>query len=316
MISFSEKLKKYRSDNNLTQEDLANKLHVSRAAVSKYETGRSYPSMDIMLEIAKMLEISIDELLSKEEITRETIETKNSNKKNKIVTIIVLIVVGIALIISSIAIITSINTRNKISDDIYEEYDELEYLGEIGMLSDSLDEMPTTEGLINKEYFGIYSYYKEDTKITTTSNVANPVIIYGDVYQAKMDVVVHTDKKYIITYGLYYNKETKEHSFIGSTISQTIGSLAGYTSKIKTNEKEYIYEYKLVYVDELIETKIYEYNIEYNIIKETIVSSGEYIVDDDLLFLVIEEKFRAKDGNEYTNRKIVYSDEINKSYVF
>lgn len=316
MMNFGEKIKKYRNDNNLTQEDLASKLHVSRAAVSKYETGRAYPSMDIMLEIAKMLEVSIDELLSKEEITKEAIETNNINKRNKIVIIIVLIVVGIALIISSIAIITSINTHNKLSDDISKEVDNLEYLGEIGMLSDSLEEMPTIEGIINKEYFGVYYIYENDMKINVSNNISNILIRYGDNFKASMDVVIHTNKKYISTYNLYYNKDTKEYSFNSTTVSQTIGALVGYTNSTNANGKEYEYEYNIITIDELLETKIYEYDMNFNIIKEAILLDDDYIVDENLLFLVIEEKFKDKDGKEYYNRKIVYSDEINISYAY
>ena len=52
-MDFSEKLKKYRIDNNLTQDELAKILHVSRQAISKYETGRAYPSIDILQNIIK-----------------------------------------------------------------------------------------------------------------------------------------------------------------------------------------------------------------------------------------------------------------------
>ena len=40
MLEFKDKLKQYRVDNNLTQDQLADILHVSRGAISKYETGR------------------------------------------------------------------------------------------------------------------------------------------------------------------------------------------------------------------------------------------------------------------------------------
>lgn len=53
-MEFKDRLKKYRADNNLTQEDLANKLCVSRQAVSKYETGLNYPNLDVMRAISKL----------------------------------------------------------------------------------------------------------------------------------------------------------------------------------------------------------------------------------------------------------------------
>ena len=45
-MEFNEKLQKLRKEQNLTQEELAEKLFVSRTAISKWESGRGYPSID------------------------------------------------------------------------------------------------------------------------------------------------------------------------------------------------------------------------------------------------------------------------------
>ena len=65
---FCEKIKKKRTDNNLTQEQFAEKLFVSRTAVSKWESGKGYPSIDSLKYMSKLFSISIDNLLSSEEI--------------------------------------------------------------------------------------------------------------------------------------------------------------------------------------------------------------------------------------------------------
>ncbi len=53
----------YRESINLTQQDLADCLYVSRQAVSKWETGKSIPSIEIMVELTKIYHISIDDLI-------------------------------------------------------------------------------------------------------------------------------------------------------------------------------------------------------------------------------------------------------------
>jgi len=63
-----EKLQKLRKQKGLTQEELAAALYVSRTAVSKWESGRGYPSIDSLKAIAKYFSVTIDELLSGEEI--------------------------------------------------------------------------------------------------------------------------------------------------------------------------------------------------------------------------------------------------------
>lgn len=67
-MEFHEKLQTLRKSRNLTQEELAEALFVSRTAVSKWESGRGYPSIDSIKEIASFFSVTIDELLSSEKI--------------------------------------------------------------------------------------------------------------------------------------------------------------------------------------------------------------------------------------------------------
>ena len=68
MMHFAENLQKLRKQKGLTQEELAAALFVSRTAVSKWESGRGYPNIDSLKAIAKFFSVTIDELLSGEEV--------------------------------------------------------------------------------------------------------------------------------------------------------------------------------------------------------------------------------------------------------
>ena len=82
-MEFNEKLQKLRKEQNLTQEELAEKLFVSRTAISKWESGRGYPSIDSLKLIAKYFHITIDELIGNEEIiTLAEQDIKENNKKH------------------------------------------------------------------------------------------------------------------------------------------------------------------------------------------------------------------------------------------
>ena len=59
-MKFSDKLKKLRKDNNLSQERLADLLEVSRQAVSKWESGSSYPDMEKMKKMCKVLNCTLE----------------------------------------------------------------------------------------------------------------------------------------------------------------------------------------------------------------------------------------------------------------
>ena len=63
-MEFHEKLQELRKSRGLTQEELSQALYVSRTAISKWESGRGYPSIDSLKEISSFFSVSIDELLS------------------------------------------------------------------------------------------------------------------------------------------------------------------------------------------------------------------------------------------------------------
>ena len=67
-MEFHEKLQELRKNRGLTQEELAEALFVSRTAISKWESGRGYPSIDSLKEISSYFSVSIDDLLSGEQL--------------------------------------------------------------------------------------------------------------------------------------------------------------------------------------------------------------------------------------------------------
>ena len=67
-MEFHEKLQELRKNRGLTQEELAEALYVSRTAVSKWESGRGYPSIDSLKEISKYFSVTVDDLLSGEKL--------------------------------------------------------------------------------------------------------------------------------------------------------------------------------------------------------------------------------------------------------
>lgn len=73
MMKFGEKVKQLREEKGMTQQTLAERLYVTRQAVSKWERGTRYPDLLTVKKIAQVLEISVDELLSGEEL-KENVE--------------------------------------------------------------------------------------------------------------------------------------------------------------------------------------------------------------------------------------------------
>ena len=81
-MEFYEKLQELRKNRGLTQEELAEALYVSRTAISKWESGRGYPSIDSLKEISKYFSVTIDDLLSGEKIITIAERENQSNIRN------------------------------------------------------------------------------------------------------------------------------------------------------------------------------------------------------------------------------------------
>ena len=81
IMEFNEKLQELRKQKGLTQEELAAALFVSRPTISKWESGRGYPSIDSLKAIAKFFGITIDALLSGEELL--TIAEEDTRQKKR-----------------------------------------------------------------------------------------------------------------------------------------------------------------------------------------------------------------------------------------
>ena len=80
-MEFHEKLQALRRQKGLTQEELAAELFVSRTAVSKWESGRGYPSIDSLKALANFYRVTVDELLSGQEIL--TLAEEDRDRKTR-----------------------------------------------------------------------------------------------------------------------------------------------------------------------------------------------------------------------------------------
>lgn len=82
-MEFSKKLQHLRKQEELTQEQLAEKLYVSRTAVSKWESGRGYPNLETLKAIAKFFNISLDDLLAGDELLEAAQEENRRNLRKR-----------------------------------------------------------------------------------------------------------------------------------------------------------------------------------------------------------------------------------------
>ncbi|MDE5052961.1 helix-turn-helix transcriptional regulator [Niallia taxi] len=88
---FGDKLKREREKRGWSQDYLAEKLYVSRQSVSKWENNKNYPSIEVIINLSDLLNITIDELLRsddglKEKVIQDSKEPKDLNWKSYLLT--------------------------------------------------------------------------------------------------------------------------------------------------------------------------------------------------------------------------------------
>ena len=81
-MEFNEKLQELRKQKGLTQEELAQALFVSRTAVSKWESGKGYPNIESLKDLAAFFSVTLDEMLSGEELLHAAQEDLHRQKKD------------------------------------------------------------------------------------------------------------------------------------------------------------------------------------------------------------------------------------------
>ncbi|KPI53005.1 DNA-binding protein [Clostridioides difficile] len=84
-MDISEKILKLRKANNLSQENLAEQLNVSRQSISKWETGQSIPETEKLITLSEIFDVTIDYLLKPSEIDEISIRTEILEKQQQLV---------------------------------------------------------------------------------------------------------------------------------------------------------------------------------------------------------------------------------------
>ncbi len=111
-----ENIKKYRNINNLTQDELSNKIFVSRTLVTKWETGNAIPTKENIVKMCEVFNISINKLLNRKEynmIMLSSYKTK-AIEKMLLLSSLILFIVSITLFVFSFVLQNSLTSINNV----------------------------------------------------------------------------------------------------------------------------------------------------------------------------------------------------------
>ena len=120
-MKFNEKLIELRRKEGLSQEELGEKLNVTRQTVSKWELGQTTPEMDKLMELSKIFNVSIDELINSSEpqinettqIEDEPIINSENNKREKNIKTVIIVILIIVIILIAVKFIQFNKAKNQ-----------------------------------------------------------------------------------------------------------------------------------------------------------------------------------------------------------
>lgn len=231
-MSFSEKLYELRKKEGLSQEELAEKVNVSRQTISKWEMGQSSPEMEKLIVLSNIFNISLDELVGKEQPNKkesENIVNPKSNKKHKIFKIVtIIIIIYFVMFVFKFVLLT----RHEI---IIDNFSENNYTIMESIIAHD-DTLPENPSYINVNITKIGNRYIE-TQYNTQDCSGNPSRITYIELDKKVSYQMIYDQninKYVIDDGLIgYSEEEKNEYFNNLEDSNPIKNLSNMNKNIK-----------------------------------------------------------------------------------
>ena len=248
-MKFNEKLIELRKKQGLSQEELGYKLNVTRQTVSKWELGQTTPEMDKLVELSKLFNISIDELINgpiiqnnsnliNEEQPRPIKEKKGSREKIiKVILVVSLIVVLILIAIKSTTIISDKwkERQEKVAQEELEEKERKEkqqetqekFYNTIFDTFDQINNQTDQNSEINiKAFNGIIEIFHGTKKGTHVTTLLDNIVLSNK----------KQDRKIIVK---YQDKETQDETEI-KNIKKQMGTFVDYDVTFEYDEQGYI----------------------------------------------------------------------------
>ena len=248
-MKFNEKLIELRKKQGLSQEELGYKLNVTRQTVSKWELGQTTPEMDKLVELSKLFNISIDELINgpiiqnnsnliNEEQPRPIKEKKGSREKIiKVILVVSLIVVLILIAIKSTTIISEKwkERQEKVAQQELEEKERKEkqqetqekFYNTIFDTFDQINNQTDQNSKININSFnGIIEIFHGTKKGAHVTTLLDNIVLSNK----------KQDRKIIVK---YQDKETQDETEI-KNIKKQMGTFVDYDVTFEYDEQAYI----------------------------------------------------------------------------
>lgn len=337
-MKFNEKLMELRKKEGLSQEELGYKLNVTRQTISKWELGQTTPEMDKLIEISKVFNISVDELLRENEETVNVDSSiddgviKNEKKNNKmyIIVLIAFIIVIACIVIKIISYFTSYNLFKKSADKALDQVDQVlgtQETEEIGgetlnfiqklfkLANNDIDEQLEKQNSENKD--NLNEIFNKNLKSYTGSQSGSDV---KELLEKIIEINKTEDKKVTLKYNEIETQDTEE--LLNTKINMKDSSK--FEVVVDYDDEKYINKVTLIRVYTSSEINDFNRNLEFygggttsyvHKILDLIITSNK---KEERKITVKYNQIETQDENEIRNIKRDFNNykEVDISYEY
>ena len=221
-MTFSDKIKKIRLDNNLTQQQFADKLSISRSVVAKWEQDRGMPSLDLLKKISKTFDVSVEYLLGENNLDQSLSKSDKPVVKKKIEKrhFLIPICIVVVMVLLSIFVVPPIVWYSCGSSYMtnYQFYGEVTVLDESIEIKGNKDTLTLKKSIVKK--LDIFDMENNPTTIDAIKT-GNRVRVFGSKHEKYISEKEYIEYETIEILDDYCIDETGLKGFFISTTEYT-----------------------------------------------------------------------------------------------
>jgi transcriptional regulator with XRE-family HTH domain len=325
---FKDKLKELRKQKNLTQEELAVQISISRQSISKWENGLSYPTKPMAEQLCLLFEIPMEELLNQEEVMWMSIENNTKvqmiRMRSKLIfssVFIVLITIGIVLILLNQKV-NRLEPTNQ-TPEVNETLLGFIVLDEVAS-QNYHDDHTQLMTIIESKLYPYDLYFIDESHPYNESNRLFDVISSNgsNHIEVQATVIINRNNDQIITiYSVYWDTETNQmYLDNGNSMRLNLNQTANLQIEGKPTDaynKSTLYDITLTSRDELESIEMDEHDASNQFISRTVLEANQtHQFNPNTLFFVITETYTDIDNQFYLQKTIGEYPSVNRYYNF
>ncbi len=249
-----DNIRKHRKLNNMSQDELAEKLNVTRQSISLWENGQTQPSLENIVALAKLFKVSTDELLVSDKTEPTTLNTPTvenqdvPKKKRKNIFLILGVVIAVVVLATVAFILLGANNDSKNNSGKNNSRNNADSTTETGNAEDEKDIFGYLKAFVieNGTINGDYCYYsKSADNYGGYASEDFSLYYWGDTNQIEFCLHSVLDDTFSINFFLYVPEEhSGEYEYISSYYYRDTGEPL-YEARGKITAAEFTKNYPL-----------------------------------------------------------------------